>query len=48
MPKLTAIVAAVILERPLCLKCLGERSCATRAQIATALQTIDGTQESAG
>ena len=42
MPNFTATVAALILERPLCFHCLGEKSGASRGQVATAVRTIEG------
>ena len=43
MPKLTAIVTALILERPLCFHCLGDKSGASRPEIASVLRTVAGT-----
>ena len=43
MPKLTALVTSLILERPLCFKCLSEKSGASRTQVAIALRDIEGT-----
>ena len=43
MPKQTAIVTALVLERPLCFTCLAEKSGATRAEIANVLRRIAGT-----
>ena len=42
MPRLTAVVTALILERPLCFGCLCEKAGTTRAQIAATLRGIEG------
>jgi hypothetical protein len=42
MPDLIAIVTALILERPLCLRCLVDKSGASRPQVALALRRIGG------
>ena len=41
MPQMTAMVAALLLERPLCLDCLAEKAGASRAAIATTLVGIE-------
>jgi hypothetical protein len=43
MPKLAALVTALVLDRPMCFTCLGEKSGATRSAIAAALRAVDGT-----
>ena len=42
MPEVTAIVTALILERPVCFECLSEKTGATRTEIAQALREMEG------
>ena len=40
MPEITALVTALILERPLCMNCLVARAGASEASVEAALSTI--------
>jgi hypothetical protein len=41
MPRLSALVGALILERPLCMPCLTEKTSTTAREIEEALTTIE-------
>ena len=41
MPQMTAIVTALILERPLCLSCLAEKASRSRTSVSATLHGIE-------